>query len=635
MPAIGRRCLKGARPCLTVSGTSAASFSTSVSPCPESEITSKAGKRSIIADLFQHANLGDKPNSPSERQLDDLKHYLQTKQGIKAYGTFQLLASTSDGLKGCDAQLYNALLRLMRRFARSTHGVDSRENRVHTAERIIMEMLKRKVAPNTATFAALANAYALNGQVADVERVLYEVEQRGWVMMNGEAIRMLAVAETDPAKATQELKRVFEKKGVDPQRYNSVYNAVLDKTSREDNEAVFDKVLALGRKHGLQPDAATFDILINHFSVKVGNMDEARALIAEKESRGMVPGTRTYNALLRGASNENDWTRLLAIFEEMRNKGIAYDAGSYTFAINAYAAQGKALQAMRVFIDMLAAKQRPSDASRSAIARAIIHGTKAEDSVALLISRAGGFVAYKIFRHIAQGMADQRQFVRLASLFKEMEVERQKKPHLWVPDFYLLGQEISSYARESMIEDARILFEKHYLPTDGGGVDFGPRPSEEKAYGFNAMLIAYGGTANRDPIKAREVYRQMVERDIPVSNVTIDALLASTCSDQMLKIDEQVLGYLRDASARNLLVKARAGTPKRGKPGTLINQALTAIGHGDIKAGIARISQGEDVDIAGEALVAQLHPTAFARSLGLESLKTKDGQKDAVEEAAS
>ncbi|KQJ92680.1 pentatricopeptide repeat-containing protein At3g09650, chloroplastic [Brachypodium distachyon] len=119
----------------------------------------------------------------------------------------------------------------------------------------------------------------------------------------------------------------------------------------------------VGRAHALLDDMAgagvpasrvTYNVLIKGYCQQL-QMSKARELLQEMMSAdggGIEPDVVTYNTLMDGCVLADDSAGALALFNEMRSRGVAPSTASYTTLMKAFAAAGQPRAVQRVFDEM-------------------------------------------------------------------------------------------------------------------------------------------------------------------------------------------------------------------------------------------------------------------------------------------
>ncbi|TVU27533.1 hypothetical protein EJB05_30152 [Eragrostis curvula] len=143
--------------------------------------------------------------------------------------------------------------------------------------------------------------------------------------------------------------------------YTAVISALVAAGDVDRARAVLDGEMAAD---GVPANRVTYNVLLKGYCHNL-QMAKARELFATMlETNNIEPDVVTYNTLMDGCVLTDDTQGALALFNEMRSRGIAPSTVSYTTLMKAFAAAGQPKTAHKVF------HQMQSDPTRVKVDRA-------------------------------------------------------------------------------------------------------------------------------------------------------------------------------------------------------------------------------------------------------------------------
>ncbi|TVU27535.1 hypothetical protein EJB05_30154 [Eragrostis curvula] len=143
--------------------------------------------------------------------------------------------------------------------------------------------------------------------------------------------------------------------------YTTVISALVAAGDVDRARTVLDQEMAAD---GVPPNRVTYNVLLKGYCRQL-QMTKAREIFATMlETNKIEPDVVTYNTLMDGCVLTDDTQGALALFNEMRSRGIAPSTVSYTTLMKAFAAAGQPKTAHKVF------HQMQSDPTRVKVDRA-------------------------------------------------------------------------------------------------------------------------------------------------------------------------------------------------------------------------------------------------------------------------
>ncbi|KAJ3149764.1 hypothetical protein HDU89_003521 [Geranomyces variabilis] len=543
----------------------------SVATTSSETTTTPPAKRSVVADIVLRAKRATSKlqNLPPETPVDDLKLLIRKGDGRRAFDKFRQLAN-EEKLDGFWIRDYNELLRLQRQTATGTGGVDIASNRVRNSEYILQIMRSKGYQPSVHTWSAIATTYALLGRVDKVDEVINKAGHAGFKLRHGPVIRLLALTRNSPIEA---LKQFEEKIEADPERSQevaSVYNRLLAQFSGAADRERFSRLLALGRKHGIVPDGGTYDVLINHFAVTVGNMEEARKMMDQRVAYKLGRTTRGYNALLRGYLLKKEWANFHATMEEMDRNGVPYNNTTFNIVMTMHAALKQPVMAMQAYFKMFANQVPVTPKTRAVLARAATHY---DGSIRSLILAGGGMPSSAMFSTLIKGAIEEREFQFSLRIIDEY---RECKQRGFKMTSAILVKELSCWARLNRVDRAEQMLENAWK-------NHGFAPD---AWAYNQMILMYCRTETLNADKAFATYQRMLtETSNPAAvNIAVFTALLIGVWKHGQPVEGRALWTVRECVAREL-VEAKRATDSP------ICDAIEAIGDGDFSKGLEMVQK--------------------------------------------
>ncbi|OIW12124.1 hypothetical protein TanjilG_02345 [Lupinus angustifolius] len=185
-------------------------------------------------------------------------------------------------------------------------------------------LLPKAYAPDTRIYTSLMKGYMKAGRVADTVRML-------------EAMRH----EDDSASHPDHVS------------YTTVVSALVKTGSMDRARQVLSEMLRIG----VAANRITYNILLKGYCKQL-QMVKARELLKEMiDDAGIQPDVVSYNTLIDGCILVDDSAGALALFNEMRARGIAPTKISYTTLMKAFAFSGQPKLANKVFDEMVNDRQ--------------------------------------------------------------------------------------------------------------------------------------------------------------------------------------------------------------------------------------------------------------------------------------
>ncbi|KAJ3175177.1 hypothetical protein HDU87_006412 [Geranomyces variabilis] len=536
----------------------------------ETTTPTQPAKRSVVADIVLRAKRASSKQQdlPQQLTVDDLKLLIRQGEGRRALDKFRQLANENK-LHNFWIRDYNDLLRLLRQIASGTGGVDVATFRVRNSEYVLQVMQSNGYQPSVHTWMAMATAYALLGRVDKVDEVISKAAHAGLQLKYGELLRLLALARHSPTEALEQFEEKIE---ADPERSQeaaSVYNRLLAQFSGAEDRERFSRLLALGRKHGIAPDGGTYDVLINHFAVTVGNMEEARKMMDQRVAYKLGRTTRGYNSLLRGYLHKKDWVNFHATMEEMDRNGVPYNNTTYNSVITMHADLKQPVLAMQKFFKMFANQVPVTAKTRAVLARAASHYDR---SMRALIHAGGGVPSSALYGNFINGAVEAREFQFCLRVIGEYRSEFQKRKFKMTSA--ILVKELSCWARLNKVDRAEQMLENAWK-------NHGFEPD---AWAYHQMILMYCRPDTLDADKAFAMYRRMLtETSNPAAaNIFVFTALLMSVWKHGQPVEGRALWTVRECVAREL-IDAKYVTYATDSP---ICDAVKTIGDGDFAKGL-------------------------------------------------
>ncbi|KAI8906587.1 hypothetical protein DFJ77DRAFT_194349 [Powellomyces hirtus] len=531
----------------------------------------------------------------------DLITLIRSGNARQAHNLFVQLDYKND-LQPLGIAEYNALFRLMRRHPIPQHKKTTAETRVVTAEKIWQAMVRNGVRPNSSTYVAMATAYAMNGQVKEVDDILAQVAAKGWRLSHGQEIRLLALSSMQPDTSLAELRTVLENNPEKAKEVASVYNKLLQSYSTAFDDAGFTATLKLGQEFSIPPDGATYDNLIFHFAINKRQMDEARAMMEQRAENGYGRTTRGYNTLLRGYLKDQNVKGVHKTFSEMTENGVPMNEATYNCLLALSAMRKDALGAMTTYLKLRAFQgNAPNYGSRAVLARAVQHY---RGEIFQLVIKAGGQPSEHIYRTLIIGASDD-DLPDVALRF----IQEYRKHHAMNPGRFRLSQiiltlELACICRKNNVAEAETFFEQHFANSPCG------------PYGYNGMIMMYKRA--QLPEKALEMYEHMLRYGLKPNMFTFGSLIESSWNFAP-HLTPLTIRYLRVMAAGGLDMSEVSYDQSEA-----VYLAFQIVGHGDFHKGVQRIESGEEIDV--ESLPPYTRPGAA----GNESEKSTEGSSRSI-----
>ncbi len=215
------------------------------------------------------------------------------------------------------------------------------------AQRIWKMMEENKISPDVITYSTLMNAYAQKGGSKEAERLFNRMETSG-ISPNiaTYATLMNAYAQKGDSKEAERVFNRMEASGVSPNiaAYNTLMNAYAQKGDPEGAHRVLTRM----KQKKISPDIATYTTLMNAYAQK-GNSEEAQQVFNRMEASGVSPNIATYTTLMNAYTQKGNSEEAQRVFNRMEASGISPNIAAYTTLMNAYAQKGDLEGVERVF----------------------------------------------------------------------------------------------------------------------------------------------------------------------------------------------------------------------------------------------------------------------------------------------
>ncbi|KAI8908237.1 hypothetical protein DFJ77DRAFT_474288 [Powellomyces hirtus] len=575
---------------------------------------SVTGERSVLARIVQNAEERKPSQSSSEgvprppvSRSDHLLDLVKRGDADRAIALFVELDFRKE-LQALSVSDYNQLLRLVQWNTRPRGKQSINQMRVFTAEKIVQAMVRNRVQPNSVTYSIMADAYARNGQLADVDAILKHVAAKGWTLNNGAQVRMLAQCAKNPDEALAALRGFLTNAPEEAQNARSVYEGLVRAFSRDGNLQGLNDTLKVGKEFNIPTDAKVYDALIYHFAINTGQMEEARAMLDRRAMDGFGRGTQAYNALLRGYLKKRQWHAMARTVNEMQANKVPLSVSTYNIILNMYAVQKKPLPAMTVYLQMIAkAKLTPTDETRMLLACAVQHH---ESKVYHLIYRAGGKPGAALFRTLVVGSLKAENPDLALRYMDEYRRHHNISPRRF-PLEDTLNLELAAYCRKGDVARAEAFFAEY----------FADKPSN--TYGYNAMILMYSREFRTDDALA--IYEHMRRFNIKPDAFTFNGLVASSLGEHP-QMTPLTIRFLRELVVLKVDVEHLSLNSVRG-----VHAALRVVGHGDFEEGVRRIETEEEIDISTLPPFPDYipdDPSSSTMGLSFEDRQTSSDERD-------
>uniref|UniRef100_A0A0A9DIB2 Pentacotripeptide-repeat region of PRORP domain-containing protein n=1 Tax=Arundo donax TaxID=35708 RepID=A0A0A9DIB2_ARUDO len=184
-------------------------------------------------------------------------------------------------------------------------------------------LLNKAYTPNARVYTTLMKGYMNAGRVDDVVAMLRAMQREG---------------ETTPASRPDHV------------TYTTVISALVAAGDMDRARAVLDDMAA----DGVPANRVTYNVLLKGYCHQL-QITKARDLFQEmttKQQSMIEPDVVTYNTLMDGCVLTDDSAGALAVFNEMRSRGIAPSTASYTTLMKAFIMSGQPKVAHKVFDEM-------------------------------------------------------------------------------------------------------------------------------------------------------------------------------------------------------------------------------------------------------------------------------------------
>eukprot|EP00252_Welwitschia_mirabilis_P001174 TRINITY_DN11093_c0_g1_i1.p1 TRINITY_DN11093_c0_g1~~TRINITY_DN11093_c0_g1_i1.p1 ORF type:complete len:665 (+),score=96.47 TRINITY_DN11093_c0_g1_i1:67-2061(+) len=378
-------------------------------------------------------------------------------------------------------------------------------SRYDDAWRILKEMERRSIKPNSSTCSFLVTVINKSGQNAKEVWELFEklFDNREQLSSNIFDSLIKIFCDGGLIKEALIILSEMESRGCIPcvSIYNSIICAFLKANQLQQAEGLF---LEMKQRHS-QPTTLIYNTLIEAYSVK-GLYNVVEGLIKEMENFGLPPDIHTYTSLITAyGMRKNKSDNAASAFCQMRLQGFHPTSDTYTAMIRAYCNAGYIVKAQCMLANMLKEGLRPSTGTFAVL---LNHYKRSGDTQNLRkvwesMMKIGLNGTREIYNILVDGFARKGNFYEVKHVirrFKKMEI---------MPDVMTYNMLIKAYAvgeRPKMC--TQVL--KHMK---AAGLD-----PDSSTY----SILVYGFFKNCNYRKAYYYYGQMVKY-YQVSNSKSDA----------------------------------------------------------------------------------------------------------------
>ena len=272
--------------------------------------------------------------------------------------------------------------------------VCAKAKRVTDAERLFWtEIPRRNLTYTTATTNSLMYMYARLNRPDDALRVYELTKQLGLectVVTYGVLIKALMSSGKRQLQETSfEILRSLPGLGISPGV--EVYNQFFEHYARTHNYRMAKTVLRImgSAKPSVKPDAVTYGYLISCFS-ESKKPRSSLAIFHQMRKRGIPADAYTYMGVLKALSLMRDGLSALQVISEMRDNGVKPDKRHYSMAMFACITANQCTLAESLYTSFLRYGERPDAALYTLYLRALLQQGKWEEGNALLARMLAG-----------------------------------------------------------------------------------------------------------------------------------------------------------------------------------------------------------------------------------------------------
>ncbi|KAI8816351.1 uncharacterized protein EV422DRAFT_546377 [Fimicolochytrium jonesii] len=519
--------------------------------------------------------------------LSDFRSALTAGKAKHAWAIFRSM-ERNDKLDGLGWRDYNALMKVARMFTVPIGARSKLEQALIDVDWIMSVMGRQGIKPNAATYAALASAAALCGDVDRVRTILQTVADKGWVLDHGGDMLLLAQAQTEPHQALESFGAHLKK---NPGSGSvAVYNSLLDNFSVAEDHHRFQQLLMLGKEHRLPPSAMTYDILTQHFAVRVGDLNEATAIMEQRVQQGYGRSIKAYTALIAGYHSRQDYVKVMELFKEVEKHGLPPTIRLLNFIMSANSKLGNVKAAARIFFRILS---NPDLQANALTYKTLSNALKSwPDSFESLVKSIRQKPTRRLYVNVVRGMFDAEADLMTQRVAAEYRDMCRLYPNHYRLDDKLLTIEhriLCSYGRR---EEAESIWAEHFSTS---------RHLRNK-WAYQSMMSLYGHQASRDPRRAREVFDEAKASGLPVDLFAYNALL-KTFWYPSIPLNSQAIGIIREAIEANVI-----GDISTLPHTHLMQKAITVIGKGNVVKGYQALTNGEELDMSSLPIWSDMFP---------------------------
>ncbi|CAN0905146.1 Pentatricopeptide repeat-containing protein At1g52620 [Linum grandiflorum] len=233
-----------------------------------------------------------------------------------------------------------------------------RDGKLHEAEELLKEAVKRGLTPNCITYTSLIHAYSKQGKFVKASDLLIEMTKNAHMpdlIVYGALIHGLVCSgEVDVALTVREEMRI---KGVVADA--NVYNVLLNGLCKKGRLPAAKILLAEMLDQNVAPDAFVNATLVDGF-IRNGNLSEAKKIFELTSIKGIDPGVVGYNAMVKGFCKFGLMNDAMLFLRKMVSNDHVPDEFTYSTVIDGYIKQNDLHGALRMFGQMLKRRCKPN-----------------------------------------------------------------------------------------------------------------------------------------------------------------------------------------------------------------------------------------------------------------------------------
>ncbi|KAJ3033047.1 hypothetical protein HDV00_006832 [Rhizophlyctis rosea] len=477
---------------------------------------------------------------------------------------------------------WNALIR-MRRAVEVVWGRSAGYNvTIRDIRGMIEEMKACGIQPDVGTHVLIASVHARAGNIEAIEKEWQMVDAMGEprpVVARTLTAQAKARSVTHWEEALQELQNMKDE-GEDRGSLMGLLNALLTSALQQKSDERYQRAMELGKKLGLEPDGATWDVIIGYEAKR--NVPEARRLLNEKARKGFGRTIRSYNYILRGYANMGRQVDALQIFNEMERYKVPANTATYNIMLGAYAASGDAIAVMRIYLAMVAAKINANRQTHQILAQGVGPRIVQEGDVRKIVRQAGGYPNRIMTRGLMEGLYYCREHEKALLVFREYRSEHAIDAIRWPMRAEIYTTAVGAYARQGMLEEAEALF------------------AEMKSHGYHlnkhlaaALLSMYTKPERHgDPVfkaKCKEVFETLQNDPKNLPDASTYALMVQSEVGPEDRLNDAAIGYLKEFGER-VEMGVLDFSPSTQH---LMRYHLNVVGEGNWELGLERVKKGD------------------------------------------